>query len=69
MVAHGFELPDGFGACFFGVEPGEVVRSGVEVGGIGGGMFQIAMSMARWTATFALSGPRRLAIRRYLAAR
>src|SRR6476469_2116414 len=37
VVAHGLELSDGFGACFFGVEPGEVVRSGVEVGGIGGG--------------------------------
>jgi transposase len=29
VVTHGFKLPDGFGAGLFGVEPGEVVHSGL----------------------------------------
>lgn len=65
MVAHGFELWDGFGAGFGGVESGEVVASGIDYVVSVVAIWRMAVRMARWTATFALSGPPRLAICRY----
>ncbi|GAQ41500.1 hypothetical protein MPS_5690 [Mycobacterium pseudoshottsii JCM 15466] len=37
VVAHGFELANSVVSRFLGVEPGEVVPSGIVVAGVGGG--------------------------------
>lgn len=37
MVAHGLELANCLAACFLWVESGEVVATGIVVGGVGGG--------------------------------
>jgi hypothetical protein len=69
VVAHFAELVDGPVLGFVGVEAGVEVASRILVEGPVVSMFQIAMSMACSTATIALIGPRRLAMRRYFAAK
>jgi hypothetical protein len=66
VVAHGFELADGVVSRFLRVELGEVVPTGIVVDAVGRGDVP---DRDEQCATLALRGPRRVAIRRYLAAR
>ena len=69
MVAHGFELADGGASRFLGVEPGEVVPAGIAVAGGGRGDVPDRNQQCTLHGDVCPQGPRRGAIRRYLAAR